>query len=97
MRLIPSFIPHSFLQSQFIVDSEQWDARYDEFVQWLDVYGIGELSESLVNLITAVKNPVYRQVQTEVQHILAYDTLMSYMNSCIAIAIMARLNILKAA
>ena len=96
MRLIPSFIPHSFLQSPFIVDLEQWDARYDELVQWLDVYGIGELSESLVQLIAAVKNPVYRQVQTEVQHVLAHDTLMSYTNNCIAIAIMARLNILKA-
>ena len=100
MRLIPSFIPSSFLQSEFRVDMEVWNAKYDELVYWLGVYGIGSIPEGLAQLISKFK---YGSVDPcnvlNVFRVLVYSSeysLLSYSNNCIAIAIMARLNILKA-
>lgn len=95
MRLIPSFVPHSFLLSKFNVDLEAWDGRATDLEYWLSVYGVENIPERLMQCIQDLKLNHLLYAEIMVDSVVDKSTLLSYTDSCVAIAIMARLNIIQ--
>ena len=98
MRLIPSFIPYSFLQSRFCIDIQQLNARYEDMSYWFVAYGLPGVPHKLCELINNNDgNDTASHKEATVQEMVTgAPDLLTYSNDCIAIAIMARLGILKA-
>lgn len=92
MRLIPSFIPNSFLTSRFTVNWQNVNWRYDELHYWFGVYGIDAPPSRVRDMLNETDN-IDRSEQ--VKDVIDCSTLLSYTNDCVAIAIMARLSILE--
>lgn len=81
LRLIPSYIPYSFINCAFKIDMEMLSRRVRDLRYWMSVYGLfGSLTD-------------YLPIKEETQYVR--DCIVNDNNVAISIAIMARLGIIK--
>ena len=97
MRLIPSFIPNSFLTSRFGFSRQylSGNGREDDLKYWLSVYG-ADVPYRIKDMLDRMDSTGNTDRSEQVKDVIDRSTLMSYTNDCIAIAIMARLGIIQA-
>jgi hypothetical protein len=99
MRLIPSFIPFSFMGDTFTLDLDAWKRNTEEVFFWLRVYGI-DMPPKMIEIIKSKSTeehvmcdviPVYQNMAAAPQE-LPYVTVAE---NCTAMAVLARLGIIK--
>lgn len=93
MRLVPSFVPDTFIESPFTATGGSLDSEELDF--YMDVYGVnlGEDLDRINNFILNSSNTCVGEILQEFQDVYVHRTMFS--DICIYIALLARLELIK--
>lgn len=93
VRLLPSFVPYSFLNSEFVYYREKLLEREPTFSNYLDMYAVEH--EAVLDVLlntTLEKRTTPKKV---ISALNVENNLTGFTDVCITLAIMARLGIIK--
>ena len=96
MRLMPSFLPNSWLDSPFTIDWKNCKLRLDEIMEWLKLYGMFTLPNAVQKVLSRVNGWKDKEVFTPRMIIGEERRYVQKTQIAVAIALLQRLGLFMA-